>query len=207
MNNYQDISNSNPEKGPLGARFEFYCPNCSYLWTTPIKPYRGKSFSAFVDKLMEPASEFFSVAMKVRSTLNRSGRLTQQSAVNTWKKHLEECKLIAKDKFGTCQNCQQIMCKSCVNSRSCKLCVGTEHSGSPFGEAYRNEEAEPSRQSMNESHALGQGSCKACGSQTYGARLCPDCGFDTASASKGCPACGSTLARSAKHCHHCGHSF
>ena len=192
--NFRPIGNEDPKRGPTGLQYEFYCRSCDFKWRSPFKAF-GTS-EGRLGKLLEPLAFMSSHASHIKRYVDQGERLGEKRRSSLKADYEMECRTLASRYFVKCAACKSWVCKQCILDVGCRHCRQDAPQHAPLQQPVIAARAAPAVDA-----------CPSCSTLLGGARLCPGCGFDTASTKKSCPSCGSIHPRAAPHCGQCGHRF
>ncbi len=176
--NYSDLSVQSGANA--GFQFEFNCERCNDRWRTEFVPYRGARAASWT----EGASGFpGGVVGEAASGVEGPAQAGWGRARDAeFSKSIEQ----AMHHFHRCGRCHHYVCDGCWNADR-GICMDCETDVQAEVEATRmqdeidaaTEKARTAGTSLGETRDVKtqrQLVCPKCGTETHGAKYCPDCG-------------------------------
>jgi len=205
--NTQDISRG-PHDVDAGFQFDFHCERCHDTWRSPFVPYRRGQVAGWLSRAASMFSGMGYDAGRAAAGLADAGWGTARDEA------LRDAHAEAATHFHRCARCNNQSCVKCWNAPK-GLCLNCAPDLQAEVEQARSEaEVMQARERAKE---VGQAlagkvdvarestnACPACKAPTLGAKFCPDCGCDLASARKACGQCSTLLPANVKFCIECG---
>jgi len=199
--NYSDHSTD------IGFQFEFFCDRCGNGF---MSQFRANKLGAAGEIARGLGNVFGGVFGRVASGSDEMDRLTRGKARDdAFNAAVNELKPL----FNQCQRCGIWICKEvCWNQEvgMCVNCAPKKEGEIEFAksEAFVQQVREKAMATDFVSDVNLQQkrvvTCPSCGTNTGGAKFCPNCGYNLVPQEQFCTECGSKVPSGAKFCPSCG---